>query len=86
MQFRDYVSHSPKLTPNKVRCPVQVKPRKTVVKDVSKKAGKSAGDPAGIFMGERESEKFSFKPDSFPTSFERRAKALCYLASCQNVG
>ena len=57
-----------------------------MVKDVSKKAGKSAGDPAGIFMGERESETFPFKPDSFPTSFERRAKALCYLASCQNVG
>ena len=33
---------------------VQVKPRKAVVKDVSKKAGKSAGDPGGIFMGERE--------------------------------
>merc|ERR1719234_2448998 len=30
----------------------QVKPRKTVVKDVAKKASKDIGDPAGIFMGE----------------------------------
>ena len=32
----------------------QVKPKKAIVKDVSKKANKDIGDPAGIFMGERE--------------------------------
>ena len=34
--------------------PSQVKPKKAIVKDVSKKTNKDLGDPAGIFMGERE--------------------------------
>jgi hypothetical protein len=32
----------------------QVKPKKAIVKGVSKKTNKDLGDPAGIFMGERE--------------------------------